>query len=320
MIVPGLLAAHGMLLPVAPTAIFRYEHSELKDYYSARGLYLEFPQRGRLHRHVAKETRKQVSDKLKDWVAFFSEATLHPDPDDFVQEDGKPYSPFTFDAKTILSVSLPDFVSVYVERTEYAGGHVLEDPFCANYVLQDGKPAELAIADVFRPAELPELRRRVTNRISECKAMRGHDPFFGIDEVDLDTWVVTPAGIAWVFVPYEVGAGFEGGYVAKLTWEELGGLVRGDSAVASFRDRWTGYRPKPEDQPKMRDAALSHNPREPEPLAPPLWTEAHTGMPILNIYIGLADWTEYIGPGPYFYHIALPLERPPPPWETTSSD
>lgn len=64
-------------------------------------------------------------------------------------------------------------------------------------------------------------REAVVPRLNAIKKERGLDEWDEMTESLADSFVVTPAGITWLFSKYDVGAGVEGMYEIKVQWNEM---------------------------------------------------------------------------------------------------
>ncbi|MCW5941779.1 MAG: DUF3298 domain-containing protein [Fimbriimonadaceae bacterium] len=164
------------------------------------------------------EVAKIVDAERKDFLPMVA---------DNLKEFGKPSHPFAFDASGTVSCATPDFVSACIEIYTDAGGahpNVTVNPI--NVRTLPGKAVPVRLKELLAPgASMQQVRDIVIEATNVEKRKRGADPLTDLEAKYLDLFVVTPAGVTWMFGPYTVGVYAEGAYHIKVPWSKLAGLV-----------------------------------------------------------------------------------------------
>lgn len=187
-----------------------------KGWYKMSALYPQF--RGNA---VARLASQGVRDVANDRLASFQKnASL---------SSGPPRRPWTVEWKGTVSAATDRFVSV-LGTCEYdtGGAHPNRDVVGLNYAIKAGVARKIALADLMvvradpvgfaSDLVLPKLRAMGASGVASGAVTR-------LTAAQADSFVMTPAGIAWIFGPGQVGAYAEGTIVAKCTWSELAGRV-----------------------------------------------------------------------------------------------
>lgn len=136
--------------------------------------------------------------------------------------------PYVLDSKVSLSIVHDDLASGYLERYEFSGGaHGNTSFHPLNYGVRNGKSVRLKLTDLLAPGVraadvLEEIVRPELNRIKLSQEL---EPVDSIDAGLADRFVITPAGITWLFAPYEVGPYSDGSFFVKISWEKLAGSI-----------------------------------------------------------------------------------------------
>jgi hypothetical protein len=95
---------------------------------------------------------------------------------------------------------------------------------CRTFGLRNGRAARLKLQD-FLPAGADPME--VANRlvIPRLKAMKASWFVEGtrtsLEPEEVENFVVTPAGITWIFDPYAAGPYVEGEFFVKVPWSEI---------------------------------------------------------------------------------------------------
>lgn len=157
------------------------------------------------------------------------------------QLKARPEHAWSFDWGARVSVARDGFVSLYGARYWYTGGaHPNRDYTALNFALVRGTPKKVGLADLLLVRMTPEAwaSQRVLPRLKEMGASGVVDGSVTmLTRQQADNFVVTPAGITWLFSPYEVASYAEGEFFVKVPWSELGGL--------DFRGVLAGLAPDP---------------------------------------------------------------------------
>lgn len=176
------------------------------------------------------DTRQQAKQILAD-------ADPKDDPPTFDQHTS--FDPFFVDA------SLASFI---VEQYGYEGGaHGNTAQRTLNFDFQDGSLRELALDDVIdldkghellASACMDELKRQGASNVVSGE-------IHSITLSQLNNFVLSPAGITFVFDPYEVGCYAEGSYHATVPWSKLSDILRPDSPARRWLSKpQTGSAPR----------------------------------------------------------------------------
>lgn len=133
-----------------------------------------------------------------------------------------------------VGVSQAALVSVMWSGYQYTGGANAQTFFVSRtYGPKDGGWAEVGLGDFLTPGtdKTAFAAAAVLPRLNAIKAERGIEPFDEMTPELAEQFVVTPAGMTWLFSKYDVGAGAEGTYEIKVRWSEMpAGLDRGGIA------------------------------------------------------------------------------------------
>lgn len=164
------------------------------------------------------EVGKIVNTERRDFVQMVA---------DNLKEFGKPTHPFAFDASGVVASVTPTFASAYIEIYTDAGGahpNVTTNP--VNVRLVGGKATVVKLKDLLAPgAGVAKIHAIVLQGLNAEKRKRGGDALQEIKREYLDLFVVTPAGVTWVFGTDTVGVHAEGPFHIKVGWSKLDGLV-----------------------------------------------------------------------------------------------
>lgn len=138
-------------------------------------------------------------------------------------ELGKPTMAWAYESKTVVALATDSLVSVYFDRYEYSGGahpNTFQAPLTFGKI--GGKAKRLTLKDVVKPGSVESVMAQVVKpRLDAAKRTRGADPVDSIDKELAESFVVTRAGMTWLFPPYSVGPYVEGAYEVKVPWSDL---------------------------------------------------------------------------------------------------
>jgi heat shock protein HslJ len=146
----------------------------------------------------------------------------------------KPFAPYEYQVSATIGVAEPGLVSYYLTEYSYTGGAHGNTALTGwTYGMTGGRPGALKFANLQR--NRMESRAAATAivlpALNEAKRKRGADPVEELPPTFVDNFVITPAGITWLFSPYEVGAYAEGSYSIKIPWIDMQGTVRKPAAL-----------------------------------------------------------------------------------------
>jgi hypothetical protein len=141
--------------------------------------------------------------------------------------------PFQLQIRPTIAMARADLISLYLEIFWWAGGaHPNTFYRVVNVGLVNGKPQVLGLRDILDQGVSAEtVMQRVAQQLETVKRQRDPSgepwmPEKGIPQEYWNSFIFTPSAIVWVFEPYAVGAYAEGGFLIRLSYEELQGLVR----------------------------------------------------------------------------------------------
>lgn len=150
---------------------------------------------------------------------------------------GRPANPWGYESKTVVALATDSLVSVYLDRYEYSGGahpNTFQAPL--NFGIVAGRAKRLTLRDVVKPGtEVTVLQQVVRARLNAAKKTRGGDPVDSIEKDLGDSFVVTRAGMTWLFPAYSVGPYAEGSYEVKIPWSDLSPYLVADGPLSSVR-------------------------------------------------------------------------------------
>jgi hypothetical protein len=139
------------------------------------------------------------------------------------------FGPYELRLSTHLSVVDDELVTGYLASDSFTGGaHGNAHYLPLNFGIVGGRAVKLRLKDLLRP-EVDPVRfysDATLPGLNQQKRAREASP---VDEVPpqlVDRFVITRAGITWIFAPYDVGAYAEGAYFVKVPWEQMEGSLR----------------------------------------------------------------------------------------------
>ncbi len=181
-------------------------------YWTARASFPQLPADSILRRFANLEIAKDSKGQLDEYA---KEQALSGD---------KPLRETVFELRSQISFEDPHVVSV-LQVSMIDGGGAHPNRFLAGrtYGLLKGKFSRLRFRDLLRPGVDPvEVYQRLAlPRVNESKFLRNAPSLEKLPPSGIESFVVTPKGITWVFSPYDLGAYAEGEYHAKVSFQEL---------------------------------------------------------------------------------------------------
>ncbi|HRI44798.1 MAG TPA: DUF3298 and DUF4163 domain-containing protein [Fimbriimonadaceae bacterium] len=227
-----ILAAAGVLCAsAAVVADQKFSTKRLsqakKGYYEAKSSYPAFSGRGIVlalaNGEIAKEARA-------DFGRFVNEAKQEA-------RFGRPTAAWGYEATTVVALATDSLVSVYFDRYSYSGGaHPNTFQLPLNFGLVAGKAKRLKLEDVLKPGSAGVVMSQIVRpRLNAAKGARGGDPIETIDKDLNNSFVVTRAGMTWLFPAYSVGPYAEGSYEIKVPWSDLAPHLAAGGPLSSVR-------------------------------------------------------------------------------------
>lgn len=163
-----------------------------------------------------------ANEEKRQHAAFLSSAVRS------LKSQPKPVAAYEFDQTATVTLYNPNLVSGYVERYDYSGGaHPNTFYVPINVGLVNGKARRLRLADVLLNSTPPVdvLEKVVLPALNAIKKQQGVEKIDTIDGDLADNFVVTAAGLTWVFQPYAVGPYSDGEYFVKIPYSKLKGMI-----------------------------------------------------------------------------------------------
>lgn len=203
--------------PSEPTVRFKQLHVERKGWYSVKASYPSFSGSS-LAKFASKEWKDSLDSSLKRLDIKNS------------QGDEMPNHPWEVGYASTVGLRSNDVISGYSEFYFYTGGaHPNREYHGHNFGMIGGKPTRLGFGHLMSVRMAPEaLASQLV--LPKLKAMGASGVVDGsvstLSREQTDNFVMTPAGITWLFSPYEVGSYAEGHFFVKVPWSEMEGKVR----------------------------------------------------------------------------------------------
>lgn len=146
----------------------------------------------------------------------------------------KPRIPYEYQVKTTVGVAEPGLVSYYLTEYSFTGGAHGNTALTGwTFGMAGNRPGPLKFANLQR--NRMESRAAATEivlpALQEAQRKRGGNPATELPPTFVDNFVLTRAGITWLFSPYDVGAYAEGAYLVKVPWTDMQGTVRKPAAL-----------------------------------------------------------------------------------------
>lgn len=174
---------------------------------------------------VAQIATAETADQVKSQLARFMEAAR-----EFESENRTPVAILNHETGPIVSIAMRDFVSLYLSTYEYTGGaHPNRHYIGMTWGMVDGKARRLRFADLLKEGEDASA---VASKVVVPKLISVGASWFksgekiALETAQADNFVVTKAGITWLFSPYDAGPYVEGEFFIKVPWSELKGHLR----------------------------------------------------------------------------------------------
>lgn len=139
------------------------------------------------------------------------------------------------------SIERDDLISLIgTAYYDFGGAHPNRDHVGLNYGLVNGKARRLAFADLLKdPKRAKEIAdQAVMPKLIVLRAMWVTEGSINeLQPKQVDNFVITPAGITWLFAPYEMGSYAEGDYFVKVPWSELEADLRSSGPLRGLRGK-----------------------------------------------------------------------------------
>ncbi|MBA4292449.1 hypothetical protein C0431_05715 [bacterium] len=207
-----------LILTVAATLAtaqkFEAFQSKKADRWEASATYPQFLTRTAIN-GVANPDLKATVKKVFD--EFMREAKTF-------EREGWQGSSWGLDLQPIVGVANAGIVSVMWNGYQFTGGANPQLFYLSRtYGPKDGKFGVLSLQDLLKKGTKPAdfANKYVLPKLNNVKASRDIPPYEAMNDVLANQFVVTPAGITWLFSKYDVGAGVEGTYEIKLKWSDM---------------------------------------------------------------------------------------------------
>ncbi len=200
-----------------------------KGYWNASATYPVFLERTAIKKLASDAFRIDAETNLNEFVRYAKE---------FADSGQKPIAPWEFSQSSVVSINSATLVSGYSQEFNYSGGaHPNRFFRTINIGNVNGTVKKLVLKDFVKEQEdLEEFGiENIVPELNRLKRAKGIDEIvYSVDEKLLDNFVITPAGITWIFSPYEVGAYVEGEYFVKVPWQKLMHELKPNSVVSNL--------------------------------------------------------------------------------------
>ena len=215
-------------LALAPTLLAGYAAPKIswvtadvrrRGWYEMKALYPQFRGSG-VARLASRDVREAANGRL---AKFQTNASLSSAP---------PKRPWNVYWKGTVSAATDRFVSVLGTcQFDTGGAHPNKDVVGLNYAIKGGVARKISLTDIMvvRTDPVALASEFVLPRLLEMGvASVESGAVTRLTKAQADNFVMTPAGVAWVFGPGEIGPYENGTIIAKVTWEELSGKATKD--------------------------------------------------------------------------------------------
>lgn len=129
--------------------------------------------------------------------------------------------------------------SVIAESYTFTGGaHGLSGRQLYSFNRENGQ--RITPSDIFRPDSDAELTQIITAALIKAYNVKNEQELYEQSISDIrptDNFMITPEGITFAYLPYEIAPYYMGIIEVKLTWEELKNIIRPESIVKEFLKR-----------------------------------------------------------------------------------
>ncbi len=195
---------------------------EVKDgYWDAKASYPVFA----IHSPVLEYGSAQLEAHAHNLIAGFLK-----DAPGYLVNNAKPTDPFALDSSFTISYSSKDLLSLNLSTYEDVGGaHPNTELETYNFGVVHGKAKKLGIQDLFRPGV---KAGPFMNKLLMKALRRKHLSFIddgmikSLTAPDLDSFVLTPKGLDYMFSAYEVASYAEGPQFVHVSFSQIPGLDR----------------------------------------------------------------------------------------------
>lgn len=201
----------------APTVSWKAIRAERTGWYSIKASYPAF-HGGSLARFATKEWRAALDADL---------AKVNVKEN---QGDEMPPRAWELIYGSTVGLASAELISGYSEFFFYTGGaHPNREYRGHTFGIVGGKPVRVKFGHLMTVRMAPEaLASELV--LPKLRAMGASGVVDGtvtaLTKEQTDNFVVTPAGITWLFSPYEVASYAEGHFFVKVPWSEMEGKVR----------------------------------------------------------------------------------------------
>ena len=222
-----VLAVASVQSPSVATT-FAYSETQKKDFYTTK-LKLPVFKGSPLADFATVQLGKETGTGLAAWMKEnFSGAAAKT----------KPRLPYFYDVQPFVSMATPNLISVYFTISTFeAGAHprTVFDPH--TFAMIDGKPVEVQAKNLFRPDVkfVPIVSSLVMSKLMQNDRAEwvqdGTVKALTPDQVE--SFVVTPSSITYLFNPYDMGPYAVGSFQVKVPFSELASDLDKAGALAS---------------------------------------------------------------------------------------
>jgi hypothetical protein len=162
---------------------------------------------------------------------------------EILRENPNPMGEMVMEGSNIISINRPDAVSLYPSIYTYMGGaHPNRYYEPMTFAVGPEGPMRLKARDIFAGDA------SVTSSAFLMPILRSREADFGFDPDNparlsagiADRFIITPAGISWVFSPYLVASYAQGDIIVKAPWGQVSPYLSADAPLEAFAGHISG--------------------------------------------------------------------------------
>jgi uncharacterized lipoprotein YbaY len=184
------------------------------ELWEATATYPVFPGRSVMARTASAAFRNDARKRFDEFSRFARTNT----------QSKKPVGLYSFKLTPVMGIATPALVSGYLAEESYTGGAHGNAFFYPRTIgVINRRVQVLTLKDLLSPVARPYdlLTRAVLPALNAQKKARGAGPIAVLDGKLVESFMVTPTGITWLFAPYSAGPYSEGGYIVKIPFTAL---------------------------------------------------------------------------------------------------
>jgi hypothetical protein len=239
-----LLFATACVISIATVSVsqtWTQLRSERAGKYKAKASFPKFRSTGPVARLANAEVETMARNFFAEFVANARQFDRDRIPTSAVLE---------LDLTTTISIDSADLISGFVTVYDYSGGaHPNTRHWTFAFGRHQGRATRLNLLSVAQSSDSKTelVNKKLLPALNEAKKQRGGDPLEKTSGALSNQFVVTPAGLTWIFSNYDVGPYAEGSYQIKLGWKELAPYLNRRGPLAKWLVLYPTQTPTPGD-------------------------------------------------------------------------